>query len=232
MHSFTFVSSASLHSAPEKIIHYLFLRLLGFSPSSPYINEKQGDCERKAREAGEMGICYNEDKSTYTITAVNNIIEAIVTNKGHVAAKWVDDILLINHGHLSDLIVGFDLEWCPNTLYGTRGENPVALLQLCVGHRCLIFQLLYCDFIPDKLCDFLKDYRHRFVGVGIKEDAEKLERGYELEVAHAYDLRDFAVMEMDRNEMRHWGLQSLVREIMGVHMEKPRYMGQDQRLGE
>lgn len=87
-------------SAPEKIIHYLFLRLLGFSPSSPYIHEKQGDCEIKAREAGEMGICYDEDKLTYTITAVDNIIEAIVTNKGHVAAKWVDDILLINHGHL------------------------------------------------------------------------------------------------------------------------------------
>ncbi|KAF3340076.1 hypothetical protein FCM35_KLT15847 [Carex littledalei] len=31
-------------------------------------------------------------------------------------------------------------------------------------------------------------------------------------------------MEMDRNEMRQCGLQNLVREIMGVHMEKPRWV--------
>ncbi|KAJ4771354.1 hypothetical protein LUZ62_055611 [Rhynchospora pubera] len=169
-----------------------------------------------------MGIYYNRNDSTYTITAIDNIIETTVTKSGKVAANWVDEILLAHDSRLRYQIVGLDLEWCPNTLYGTRGENPVALIQLCVGRRCLIFQLLFCDFIPDKLRNFLKDARFRFAGVGIKEDADKLVRGYGLEIENLVDLRDLAVEQLEKRAMRQWGLKNLVKEVMGVQMEKPR----------
>jgi 3'-5' exonuclease len=45
---------------------------------------------------------------------------------------------------------------------------------------------------------------------------------YELEVGYTEDLREVAAVKMGRHEIRQWGLQSLAREIMGVHMEKER----------
>lgn len=123
-----------------------------------------------------MGIFYNND-NTFTITVGNDVIEATLTNSGDEAADWIDDILHIHRRHLNRLIVGIDVEWCPHKFYGTSEQNPIALLQICIGHRCLIFQLIHCDYIPEELCDFLEDDRFKFVGVGIEEDADKLERG-------------------------------------------------------
>ncbi|KAJ3684947.1 hypothetical protein LUZ61_014111 [Rhynchospora tenuis] len=119
-------------------------------------------------------------------------------------------------------VVGFDVEWRSNGLYGNREENPVAVLQLCVGRSCLIFQLLHCDFIPDTLCNFLRNGRYRFVGVGVREDAQKLLRWYGLDVGSCVDdLRDLAAKKTGRLHMKQWGLQRLVTEFIGVHMEKP-----------
>lgn len=123
-----------------------------------------------------MGIRYNDD-NTFTITVGNDVIKATLTNSGDEAADWIDDILHIHRRRLNHLIVGVDVEWCPNGLHDTRGQNPVALLQICVGRRCLIFQLIHCDYIPGELCDFLEDDRFTFIGVGIGEDADKLEQG-------------------------------------------------------
>ena len=121
-----------------------------------------------------MGISYNAYDSTFNITAAGGIILATVTDSGAVVADWIDEILRIHWCRLNHLIVGLDIEWCPHGFHGTTGENPAAVLQLCVGRRCLVFQILHSDFIPDQLRDFLKDVRMDFVGVGIEGDAQKL----------------------------------------------------------
>lgn len=126
-----------------------------------------------------MGIFYDDTNSTYIVRAVNDEIRATVTNSGDVVSDWIGDIHRIHHRRLDRLIVGLDVEyWRPINLDGTYGRKAVALLQLCVGRRCLIFQLHYSDFIPDKLLDFLKDDRFKFVGVGINGDAENLKQRY------------------------------------------------------
>ncbi|KAJ3684945.1 hypothetical protein LUZ61_014109 [Rhynchospora tenuis] len=168
-------------------------------------------------------VIQQRSESTYTIKAIDNMytIEATVTKSGHVAAKWIDKILR----SCTPPVVGLDIEWRPNGSYGNREENPVAVLQLCVGRSCLIFQLLHCDFIPDKLCNFLRNDRYRFVGVGVREDAQKLLRWYGLDVGScADDLRDLAAKKTGRLDMKQWGLQRLVTEFMGVHMEKPMWV--------
>ncbi|KAJ4733822.1 Werner syndrome-like exonuclease [Rhynchospora pubera] len=158
-----------------------------------------------------MGIFYDHTDSTYVIDydAIDEVVKTTVTASGEVAADWIDEILRIHRRRLNHLIVGLDIEWCPHGWHGTTGENSAALLQLCVGRRCLVFQLIHCDYIPDELSDFLLDDRFRFVGVGIHADLQKLDDDYDLEVENAVDLRYLAA-------------ENLVREFMGAHIVKPR----------
>ncbi|MQM14099.1 hypothetical protein Taro_047028 [Colocasia esculenta] len=71
-------------------------------------------------------------------------------------------------------MVGLDVEWRPS--FGHGVDNPPAILQLYVGRCCLIFQILHADYLPDWLADLLKDERFTFMGVGIDEDADNLDR--------------------------------------------------------
>ena len=99
--------------------------------------------------------------------------------------------------------------------YSGRYAPPVALLQLCVGRRCLVFQILHADYIPGSLFDFLADERFTFVGVGIGDDAAKLRAGYGLEVGCAEDLRGLAADTLENPALRSAGLAALVWEVMG-----------------
>ena len=135
----------------------------------------------------------NED-STFTVFIDDDdeCVETTVTASGEEVEEWLDDILRIRRRRLRHLVVGLDVEWRPNF---ARGEdNPVALLQICVGRRCLVFQILHADYIPEDLSDFLSDDRFTFVGVGVDGDAERLEDEYNLEVSNTVDLRQLATL--------------------------------------
>ncbi|KAJ4733821.1 Werner syndrome-like exonuclease [Rhynchospora pubera] len=169
-----------------------------------------------------MGIYYDHNDSIYIVSTMEDDIKTTVTDSGEVAAEWINDILWIHRRRLHHLIVGFDIEWCPHGWHGTYGQNPPALLQLCVGRRCLVFQLIHCDYIPEELGEFLSDDRFRFLGVGIEDDVQKLWAEYGLAVDNFDDLRYLAAEATGQWEMRQWGLQNLVGEFMGVNMDKPR----------
>jgi hypothetical protein len=59
--------------------------------------------------------------------------------------------------------VGLDVEWRPSF---SGAYSKTAIHQLCVGRRCLIFQLLHADYVPNTLDEFLSDPDYTFVGVG------------------------------------------------------------------
>ncbi|KAK1272538.1 hypothetical protein QJS04_geneDACA022300 [Acorus gramineus] len=127
-------------------------------------------------------------------------IATVVTASAEEASEWVEAILWVHRRRLSRLIVGLDVEWRPNL---SRGENnPVAVLQLCVGQRCLVFQLLHCRDIPYRLSNFLSNRKFKFMVVGIDKDFEKLSSDYNLEVANTIDLRVFAAEVTGRRELR------------------------------
>ncbi|KAG0484850.1 hypothetical protein HPP92_008929 [Vanilla planifolia] len=146
-------------------------------------------------------------------------VHTTVTASADQVFAWISDILQIHRYRLHHLVVGIDIEWRPSF---SRYQNPVALLQLCVGHRCLIFQLLYSDFIPQDLADFLVDDRFTFVGVGIEGDVERLADDLNLLVFNTVDLRELAAQRMGRDDMRRKGLASLAMEVLGVQVNKPR----------
>ncbi|KAI4972787.1 hypothetical protein ZWY2020_003712 [Hordeum vulgare] len=146
-------------------------------------------------------------------------ITATVTSSGDAVKAWLRQIRYVYRWVYHKLIVGLDVEWRPS--FG-RAQNPVALLQLCVGRRCLIFQLLHADFIPLALRRFLADPDFRFVGVGVQNDVDRLNDDHGLEVANVVDLRSLAADEMRRPWLRQAGLKDVAGVVMGANLHKPR----------
>uniref|UniRef100_A0A0A9H366 3'-5' exonuclease domain-containing protein n=1 Tax=Arundo donax TaxID=35708 RepID=A0A0A9H366_ARUDO len=156
-----------------------------------------------------------------TVMFDGDAITTTVTSSGEAVEDWLDEVLYVHRRRLHKLVVGLDVEWRPSF---SSAYSPTALLQLCVGRRCLVFQLLHADYFPDALDDFLGDTDFRFVGVGVDGDADRLSDDYELEVENTVDLRKLAADEMDRPDLRQAGLKAIASAVMGVNMEKPHWV--------
>ncbi|CAL4961532.1 unnamed protein product [Urochloa decumbens] len=155
---------------------------------------------------------YYED-GTAVVSFDEDCIDTTLTDSGDVVEWWLAETYRMHRrGH----VAGLDVEWRP-----ALTQSPVAVLQLCVGHRCLVFQILRADRVPAMLAAFLADPRFTFVGVGVRDDAAKLRAGYALRVANAVDLRRLAADATGRPELLRAGLQALAWQVMGVQMEKP-----------
>nr|CAB3477834.1 unnamed protein product [Digitaria exilis] len=145
------------------------------------------------------------------VTFGDDVIPTTVTSSGDAVEGWLAEV---RAAAPSDLIVGLDVEWRPSR---RSDQNPVATLQLCVGRRCLIFQLLHADRNPRALSQFLGDRGVRFVGA----DAERLTEDHELDVVNAVDLRGLTAEVKGRPDLRQAGLRAVVDAVMGVNLVKP-----------
>ncbi|CAI9302443.1 unnamed protein product [Lactuca saligna] len=154
----------------------------------------------------------------YDVKFFTETILTIVTSTPSYVDTWISDIERLHSHSLSSLIVGLDLEWRPN--YCRDCKNPVATLQLCVGRRCLIFQILHSLIIPWSLCNFLRNPSYTFTGVGIDEDVKKLTDDYFLVVATAVDLRLIAAKKYRVKELKNAGLKQLTRKVLRKEMSK------------
>ncbi|CAN1138946.1 3'-5' exonuclease [Linum perenne] len=141
-------------------------------------------------------------------------IEATVTDKASIVDTWVRSVRTGQK-----LIVGLDCEWRPNTTIFMN--NKVALLQLCVGTKCLILQLFYLDYIPRSLKSFLRDTKHTFVGVEVARDVSKLNDDYGLECSKVVDVREMSMERWPNMFWRKPGLKDVAREVAGLRMPKP-----------
>ncbi|KAK1441476.1 hypothetical protein QVD17_07394 [Tagetes erecta] len=162
----------------------------------------------------------NDTHDQYDVTFFNDTISTLVTHTPSFVDSWIAEIERIHHRRLHFLIVGLDIEWRPN--HGRNFENPVATLQLCVGRRCLIFQILYAHSIPQSLVNFLANPRYTFTGVGIENDAMKLEQDYNLVICKMEDLRTLAADVYGLNELKNAGIKSLTLRVLGIEMNKPK----------
>ncbi|KAK6944493.1 3'-5' exonuclease domain [Dillenia turbinata] len=156
----------------------------------------------------------------FQVSLIDDQIRTIVTHTPSIVDEWIINIERMHRRRLRHLVVGLDIEWRPN--FNRYIQNPVAILQLCVGHHCLIFQLLYTRHIPQSLLEFLSCDDYTFVGVNIESDVEKLCEDHNLEVSNVVDLRDLAADELERGELRNAGLKGLARAVLGREIEKPK----------
>ncbi|XP_019164387.1 PREDICTED: exonuclease 3'-5' domain-containing protein 2-like [Ipomoea nil] len=142
-----------------------------------------------------------------------------VTKRGAEVDQWVNEVVYNNSHVLHSLIVGLDIEWHP-CLAG-EDHNPAATLQLCVGKSCLIFQLLHKDYTPHSLLAFLANPRFTFVGVGVRDDAEKLLRDHGLVVENVADLRWVAAGVYNSERFMRMGLKRMAWEVLEKPLEFP-----------
>ncbi|XP_061361258.1 3'-5' exonuclease-like [Gastrolobium bilobum] len=164
----------------------------------------------------------NDDHSLYDVNFHSATIHTLLTSVPSMVDSWLSEIRRLHSNHLlrHRLIVGLDVEWRPNTHRNMK--NPVATLQLCVGRRCLIFQILHAPYIPNSLVSFLGNVNITFVGVGIEEDAEKLLEDYSLHVNNLVELGTLAADMLDDPELKRAGLKTLALRVLEKEVEKPK----------
>ncbi|XLU46893.1 Werner Syndrome-like exonuclease [Arachis ipaensis] len=163
-----------------------------------------------------------DDYNLYDVIFHTHTIHTLLTTSPSLVDTWLSDTL--NHHSSSTttttVLVGLDIEWRPNA--HRNSNNPVATLQLCIGNRCLVFQILHSPSVPQSLVDFLVNEGHTFLGVGVEEDVEKLLEDYNLNVKNFVDLRDLAENVLGESEMKRAGLKSLAERVLGLEIEKPK----------
>jgi len=161
----------------------------------------------------------NDTHDTYSITFDSTFtIQTLLTSTPSVVDTWLLETLRLHPPF--PVLVGLDVEWRPNFKRGQ--SNPTAVLQLCINNRCLVFQIMHSPFIPTSLLNFLADANNKFVGVGIKEDVQKLMKDYNITVSNCVDLRNLAAEVMDDKEMLKTGIKSLVQKVIGKTLVKPK----------
>ncbi|KAI3953834.1 hypothetical protein MKW98_017658 [Papaver atlanticum] len=158
---------------------------------------------------------------TYMVSFYNDRIYTVVTQTAWVVDEWISKIYNDFHDKLDNLVVGLDCEWRVNFKKGST-RNKIAVLQLCVGHQCLIFQFACRDYIPVSLHEFLNNEKFIFVGVGVAEDGDKLFEDYGLSVARTIDLRTLAAEKLDFEELEATGLKGLAFTVLRRDLPKPK----------
>lgn len=87
-------------------------------------------------------------------------------------------------------VIGMDVEY---TASQKRGQFPVeqqkaALIQLCCGTRCLLYQVSLATEVSRELKCFLRDSKYCFVGFSIGRDKDMLKR-WDIEVTNYFDIQ-------------------------------------------
>ncbi|KAL2251011.1 Werner Syndrome-like exonuclease [Sesamum indicum] len=155
----------------------------------------------------------------YSVIFHDEVIHVTVAKKAAHVNQWISRICRVHcRCPHCKLIVGLDTEWRPSFVRGQ--EHDVAILQICVGQQCLIYQLLHTDCIPASLHEFLADPQHTFYGVGVREDVRKLFRSHGLAVKNITDLNELINGE-DEDEYKPIGLKKMASTVLGKEMMKP-----------
>lgn len=159
--------------------------------------------------------------NTYEVNFFGKSVHTTVAVDEQIVTEWISDVESSNRDRLHQLIVGLDVEWRPS--FNRYVSNPAATLQLCVGNRCLIIQLIHTPSVPQSLVDFLANPSYTFVGVGINQDLEKLEEDYEFGFnTNTVDLRELAATHYGRRELKNSGVKTLTSLVLEKEVHKPK----------
>ncbi|XP_060202965.1 protein RISC-INTERACTING CLEARING 3'-5' EXORIBONUCLEASE 2 [Lycium barbarum] len=111
------------------------------------------------------------------------------------------------------LTVGFDIKWRPTK----SGCNSAALRWSSMPHLSTSLQ-------PDSLVSFLRNPKYTFVGVGVKNDVEILEKDHGLSMVNVVDLRGLAAFKYGKTDLRNAGFKELCKVVLWEEYEKPKHI--------
>ncbi|KAL3654984.1 hypothetical protein CASFOL_000770 [Castilleja foliolosa] len=159
-------------------------------------------------EAYKNYVVFYEDTIYTTVTADPNIV-----------SDWISAIMHFHRYKLYNLVVVLDVEWRPSC---NSVQNPaVATIQICIGNRCLIYQIIYStNRFPQSLIDFLSNDDFTFVGVDVQSDFNALKTDYEMTCnPRAVVLRMLAASALGRADLNQTGLKTLAGLVLGKEMD-------------
>ena len=161
---------------------------------------------------------YRPRSHVYTVEIDGDYVTVTVTSHASVVRRWLNTILYFRRRevYLERLVVGLGVQWTPG-----GSDPPADTLQLCVGHRCLIFQLAHADTVPNILRVFLNHSSHFFVGFWNHSDRRKLEHSdHGLDMCRdPLDLRLVAVTKNNENLERD-SVEEIVEKCLGFEVEQ------------
>ncbi|CAN0899980.1 Exonuclease 3'-5' domain-containing protein 2 [Linum grandiflorum] len=144
-------------------------------------------------------------------------IRTTVTSTASVVRKWIWKSLQIHRYLRHKLVVGLGVQW--RAPYDTSAST----LQLCIGSRCLIYQLRHAGYIPRSLERFLAHPDFTFVGVQNHRDAQMLQE-HDLEVDTLLDLCRIAAES--RGLRGNLSMEDLAERVLGYSgISKSFYVG-------
>ncbi|KAF7806809.1 exonuclease mut-7-like protein [Senna tora] len=151
---------------------------------------------------------------TYTADIFGTTLTITVTSTPSIVKRWLFSTLYFRRRHLHHLIVGLGVQWTAADVF--RRDPPAETLQLCIGRRCLVFQLAHAVRVPTILRRFLMDPRYTFVGFWNNLDKEKLRiTNHRVEMRRKpLDLRNF-VVGWDGGELVQASRERIVEECLG-----------------
>ena len=100
----------------------------------------------------------------YTVPDHDGVtVNAVYTNDIASVDAWIKRIEATLAGSKEN-IVGVDVEYTPRLYTRSRGcVQKAAVIQLCVGHECLIYHICCAaDCISDKFDGFLRNWHYRY----------------------------------------------------------------------
>ncbi|XP_006407333.2 Werner Syndrome-like exonuclease [Eutrema salsugineum] len=163
----------------------------------------------------------------YSVDFFGDDVVVTVTETPLVIRRWIQDVIFYHRRSRSrsrrPLLVGVGVYWTPAGYHSDSDDSPPAsnyyppaeTLQLCVGKRCIIIQLSYCNRVPLALRRFLTNPQTTFVGVWNPQDARRLERSrHQLEIGRLLDVKDYVRDSAGRSLSRR-SFEEIVEECMG-----------------
>ncbi|KAF7806808.1 exonuclease mut-7-like protein [Senna tora] len=117
-------------------------------------------------------VLYPSPSRIFYVDVGTTTVIVTVTSSGAAVKEWLSTTRFIHHRRRHRLVVGVGVQRTVEETY--RSYPPADTLQLCVGRRCLIFQLAHADFIPAVLRKFLLNPSNTFVGFWNQQDAKRL----------------------------------------------------------
>ncbi|MQM22455.1 hypothetical protein Taro_055507 [Colocasia esculenta] len=153
--------------------------------------------------------------STWTVMMFGRRITAKVSRDADDINSWVNGVYGFHGRRICEgrLVAGLGVQWRPGS--GPAGREPTAVVQICVGRRCLIVQLGRCSKVPSALKSFLEDGRVTFTGVGISDDVRRL--GFrELQVGNPREVRKMAVAKYGP-QWSNASMGNLADQVLGIN---------------
>ena len=122
----------------------------------------------------------------------------------------------------SQKVLGIDTETKPSFTKGV--QNPLALLQIYLPHRVILFQLRKYS-LPIEICKILENANITKVGVGLSDDIRGLRRDYNCETIGILDLNHFA----KKKKFQSVGVQKLSALVLGIYVDKKQQLSNWER---